>query len=145
MSDDDDLTKLWTGTVSPTEPVMRKPQLVGGQATKQPYQAVDTKDKQVGFFVQWLQGTYSFYYTNVYTLLLNPASSELVIITNNAVIQLAGCNLQPLHHALHSRTCHSLTEFNPSLYFEPKPTDPIIEMVQIKMATDPISGKDKGE
>ncbi|TXI24142.1 MAG: hypothetical protein E6Q61_05415 [Nitrosomonas sp.] len=142
MSDDDELTKLWTGTVSSAEAIKPRPQLIGGTATKQPYQACDAKDKQIGFFLQWLKGTYSFYYTNVYTLLLNPSASELLIMTNNAVIQLTGRNLEPLHHALHSRTCHSLTEFNPVLFHEPKPSDPIIEIVQIKMATDLISGKE---
>ena len=140
MADDEEEEKI--ETLLSTSPrhvrgLTKKPLSLVVTHDKQPYVALETRDKVLAFVV-WSASNgfrYSFgYHTISTTALHHPSADALTIITDRAVITLYGKNLLPIVMALDMHTCHSLTEFVPSEHLSPSdPTAPLIERIEVTL------------
>ncbi len=145
MTDDDDIDELWSTGVSKTKiPPKKSPALVVDHKTKTPYSAFETKDKPLGFTLRCtsIHVHYTFFMHNLLTIVLNsPADDFFTLITNNAVIEVYGRNLQPITAAFGLHTLHSMTEFSPDIFLPPSDdSQPYIEKIEVTLPTPPKKG-----
>ncbi len=141
MADDEDGTEdLWSAGVK-KKPVTPKPSpaLVVDNKNKTQYIAFEAKDKPIGFVVRTSAIHYTFFYHNLLTIALDsPGDDFFTLITNNAVIQVYGRNLQPITAAFGLHGCSSLHEFSPELHLPPgDDSQPYIEKIEVTLPTPP--------
>lgn len=140
--DDDEIDKIWGTSVSKaTTPAKKSPALVVDHKSKTPYSAFETKDKTLGFMVRCssIRVHYQFFYHHLLTISLNsPDEDFFTLITNNAVIEVYGRNLQPITAAFGLHTLHSMTEFSPEFFLPPSDdSQPFIEKIEVTLPTPP--------
>lgn len=138
MADDDDEIDLWRTGVSKNPITPKKsPALVVDNKNKTEYTAFETKDKPIGFVVCCHAIHYTFFYHHLLTIALNsPDDDFFTIITNNAVIQVYGRNLQPITAAFGLHGCSSLNEFSPEMFLPPSDdSQPYIEKIEVVLPT----------
>lgn len=140
--DDDEIDKQWSTNVSkkPITPKKTKsPALVVDNKNRTSYRAFETKDKPLGFVVRCTSTRihYTFFYHHLLTLALNsPDDDFFTIITNNAVIQVYGRNLQPITVAFGLHTCQSINEFSQEMFLPPSDdSQPLIEKIEVLLPT----------
>jgi hypothetical protein len=142
--DDEEIDNLWGTTVSKKPAPTKTPALVVDHKTKQPYSAFETKDKPLGFLLRCTNARvhYSFFYHHLLTIALNsPDDDYFSLTTNNAVIQVYGCNLQPITAAFALHTCQSMTEFSAEMFLPPsEDSQPYIEKIEVTLPTPPKKG-----
>lgn len=140
VEDDDDIDDLWSIGVE-KKPITPKksPSLVVDHNNKAPYTAFETKDKPLGFVVRCHAIHYTFFYHHLLTVVLNsPDDDFFTLITNNAVIQVYGRNLQPITAAFRLHTCDSMSEFSPDVSLPPTDdAQPYIEKIDVLLPTPP--------
>ena len=150
MADEDvEIDELWSAGVSKTTIPPKKsksPALVVHHKNKTLYSAFETKDKLLGFVVRCLSTRvhYNFFYHHLLTIALNsPDDDFFTIITNNAVIQVYGRNLQPITNAFGLHTCHSIIEFSPEVFLPPSDdSQPFIERIEVML---PMPANEKNQ
>lgn len=137
VDDDDEIDKLWRTSITGHLP--KSPTLVVAHKHKTPYTAFEPKDKPLGFVVRCHAIHYTFFYHQLLTIALDfPDDDFFTLITNNAVIQVYGRNLQPISAAFGLHGCSSLNEFSPELFLPPTDdAQPYIEKIDVLLPTPP--------
>jgi hypothetical protein len=135
VDEDDEIDKLWRTSIAGHLP--KSPALVVDNKNKAQYTAFEAKDKPLGFVVRCSAINYTFFYHNLLTIALDsPNDDFFTVITNNAVIQVYGRNLQPVADAFGMHGCASVNEYSPELFLPPSDdSQPYIEKIKVMLPT----------
>ncbi len=134
MSDEDEkVIPFWRETV--TNP---KPPTATVQEAKQPYLAIETQDKCLGF-VLYCHSTgvqHVFFYSHLLSINAHDPKCDFILLTTStSLIRIYGQRLQPILNALYLHTCKSIREFSKELYFPAPEGDgqPFIERIAVTL------------